>query len=102
LLIDAAKSVTADFVVADALGAALDNFDLSWSSGGPPPWAPLNLATPNGSGDVARSGAVGHNQGSYLRTSVTGPGWVSFWWKVSSEAGFDFLRFYLDAAPKPA
>ena len=27
---------------------------------------------------------------------VTGPGKVSFHWKVSSETGFDLLEFYLD------
>ncbi|HEV2211519.1 MAG TPA: immunoglobulin domain-containing protein, partial [Verrucomicrobiae bacterium] len=36
------------------------------------------------------------NQQSTLRTSVTGPGSISFWWKVSSQAGSDFLNFYLD------
>lgn len=53
-------------------------------------------------GDVAaQSGAIGNNQRSTLVTSITGPGMLSFWWKVSSEEGFDFLRFYLNSTTVP-
>ena len=45
---------------------------------------------------AAQSGAIGNNQQSILETGVGGPGRLTFWWKVSSEEGFDFLRFYLD------
>jgi hypothetical protein len=33
---------------------------------------------------------------SYVRTVVTGPGAVRFWWKVSSSPDQDFLRFRVD------
>ena len=29
---------------------------------------------------------------------MTGPGTISFWWKVSSESNYDFLRFYIGSA----
>jgi hypothetical protein len=47
-------------------------------------------------GDAARSGALGNNVQSSMETTVEGPGTVSFYWKVSSEADWDFLEFYID------
>ena len=49
-------------------------------------------------GDAARSGALGNNVQSSMQTTVTGPGTVSFYWKVSSEVDWDFLDFYIDGA----
>ncbi len=46
--------------------------------------------------DAARSGAIGNFGYSVLTTRVLGPGTVRFRWKVSSQAGFDFLRFSVD------
>ncbi|MFB0525079.1 MAG: hypothetical protein ACETVZ_06025, partial [Phycisphaerae bacterium] len=46
--------------------------------------------------DAAQSGNISHNQESWMQTTVQGPGTLSFWWKVSSEAGYDFLEFYVD------
>jgi hypothetical protein len=43
--------------------------------------------------DALRSGAIGDGQSSWVETTVNGPGSVTFWWKASSEAGFDPLRF---------
>ena len=37
-----------------------------------------------------------YGQESYLQTQVQGSGTVKFWWKVSSEQGFDYLEFWLD------
>jgi len=50
---------------------------------------------------AAQSGSVGHNQQSVLQTTVVGPGTLTFWWKVSSELGYDFLRFYIDTFYTP-
>lgn len=46
--------------------------------------------------DAAQSGEIKDNQTSVMQTTVTGPGTLNFWWKVSSEAGYDFLRFFID------
>jgi hypothetical protein len=46
--------------------------------------------------DAVRSGAIGDSGVSSLETSVTGPASVSFYWKVSSETNYDFLRVYVD------
>ncbi|MFZ2069999.1 MAG: hypothetical protein WAV32_00005, partial [Halobacteriota archaeon] len=43
-----------------------------------------------------QSGAISHNQDSWLETTVSGPGTLSFYWNVSSEKYFDRLEFYID------
>ncbi|MBW7989619.1 MAG: hypothetical protein FVQ84_06335 [Planctomycetes bacterium] len=47
-------------------------------------------------GDAAQSGNVEDNQESFLQMAVNGAGTMSFYWKVSSETGHDFLEFYID------
>ena len=47
---------------------------------------------------VVASGDIDHSQRSDLELSVSIPvaGEISFWRRVSSEASFDYLRFYID------
>lgn len=68
---------------------------LVWTTGGHAGWTPQTAVTHDGSA-AARSGAITHNQESWLQTTVTGPATVSWRWKVSSESGFDYLEFWLD------
>ena len=63
---------------------------MQWSTGGDGGWTAQTAVTHDGV-DAARSGAIGDNQTSSLDTTVTGPATLSFWWKVDSEANFDFL-----------
>ena len=35
--------------------------------------------------EALRSGAITHNETSWLETTISGPGRISFWWKTSSE-----------------
>jgi hypothetical protein len=51
---------------------------------------------------AAQSGLITDRQASSLQTTVTGPGNLSFWWKVSSEEWFDCLTFYLDGVQQAA
>ena len=62
------------------LSAAYINSKLNGSSD-------LNWVDALQSGDIADSGA------STLETTIEGPAWVSFWWKVSSESTWDPLVF---------
>ncbi len=72
------------------------DFDASpWMLGGTAPWVGQTAMTHDGV-DAGQSGDVNHNQNSTASTTVTGPGTLSFWWKVDSEASYDFLRFKLD------
>ncbi len=51
--------------------------------------------------DALRSGVIYDGQSSPLVTRVPGPGTLTFWWKVSCEAGGnDALRFLLDGVQK--
>ncbi len=75
------------------LGEAVNAPELIWTTGGNANWFFQEDVTRDGL--VAQSGAITHNQQSLMQTTVTGPGMISFWWKVSSEANWDFLRFYI-------
>ncbi|MDF9832029.1 hypothetical protein M2103_000233 [Ereboglobus sp. PH5-5] len=74
------------------LATALDN-NLVWTTGGSNIWRSQTITTHDGR-HAARSGIilgtsstnVNIGQNTWLQTTVTGPGIVSFWWKVSSEA----------------
>ncbi len=78
------------------LAEALDAPGLNWTTGGTAPWSGQTAISHDGV-DAARSGIISDNQDTWLQTTVTtGPGTLGFWWKVSSEAGYDYLEFYLD------
>ena len=83
-----------------SIGEAVDNTALTWSSGGDAHWFG-QTATSYYGGDAAQSGPIIEDiedQSTWVRTTVTGPGTLSFYWKVSSEANYDFLEFYIDNA----
>jgi M6 family metalloprotease-like protein len=72
---------------------ALDTTGITWTPSGNLPWFPQST-TSHDSVDAAQSGAISDSQSSSLETTLAGPGTLTFWWKVSSEAGYDYLRFY--------
>ena len=91
---DAAKNVTATFnqaATSIALAEALDNAVLNWQTGGDVGWRGVQLSDR----DAAQSGLIKDGQWSELSASLTGPGTLSFQWRVSSEADFDYLLFYV-------
>jgi hypothetical protein len=89
-------TATISVVQVDAsLAAALDDPNLVWITGGNGLWSGLSSTTHDGV-DAAESGFVFDSQESWLQTSANGPGTLTFWWKVSSESYFDWLRFHID------
>lgn len=82
-------------ITTDPLGEALDTVGLIWTTSGDLPWFSQTTTTQDGI-DAAQSGAIGHSQVSSMETTIVGPGTMTFWWKVSSETSYDFLRFYLN------
>ncbi|MEW6070826.1 MAG: hypothetical protein AB1485_09435, partial [Candidatus Thermoplasmatota archaeon] len=70
--------------------SAVDNTALTFTLGGNAYWYRVTDVYYYG-GDSARSGKISHNQQSWVQTTVTGPGTLKFYWKVSSEASYDFL-----------
>jgi hypothetical protein len=74
------------------LTEALDEPRLLWTTGGHAPWFAQSTVTHDAT-DAARSGAILDSQETWLQTTVTGPGHVAFWWKISSEMDYDVLQF---------
>ena len=98
VVMNAANSVTATFAIDTiALGVALDNTRLLWTTGGDVPFA-AQTATSYYGGSALQTGKIGNNQSTYLATTMTGPGTLSWYWNVSSEDGYDFFTVYLDGA----
>jgi alpha-tubulin suppressor-like RCC1 family protein len=79
------------------LGTALNATNLTWTSTGAAAWFGQTNTTHDGI-DAAQSGGIGNSQESILQTTYTTnrAGAYTFWWKISSEAFFDFLEFRLD------
>lgn len=69
--------------------------NLSFTSSGSANWTTDRSVykTPNVS---KKSGTISHSQSTSLKTTVTGPGTLSFFWKVSSETNYDKLCLYVD------
>jgi hypothetical protein len=70
-----------------------------WSSGGVAPWF---IDTIHYQGKYsARSGVIGNNSTSWLRVVMTAGtnDSISFYTKVSSEPGYDWLHFFIDSVP---
>ena len=80
------------------LAQALDTTNLVWTTSSyfssAPGWFSEVTNTQNGIA-AAQSGAISNSSDTYLETTVTGPGTLTFWWSVSSEEYFDFLSFYI-------
>lgn len=92
---DAAQYAEAVFVEL-TLAEVVDCDSLNWSTGGAAEWGALVGDTSDGE-DAACSGSVeGNSTNSWIKTSVYGSGTLSFYWKVSSEADYDWLRFTVD------
>jgi len=70
-----------------------------WQTGGTQPWL-ITDVTPYEGSYCARSGDINDNQESWISLTydVYSPEDISFWYRVSSEANYDFLTFYIDNA----
>ena len=83
-------------------GLAIENFEtgdfneFDWTFDGDADWIIDTLAQEGTY--AARSGSIGNNSTSSLEITlqVTADSEISFWKKVSSEANYDYLRFYID------
>ena len=83
-------------IVADLIAAAVNKeCNLSFTAGGNGPWLFQSATTYDGV-SAAQSAAITHNQSSQMQTTVSGAGTLTFWWRVSSQASNDYLRFYID------
>jgi len=74
-----------------------DFASFEWEMTGPLPWT-ISSASPYQGLYCAKSGAISHGDSSQMAVTleVTEPGTISFAYRVSSESGWDYLRFYID------
>jgi len=86
---------SAEYGSSGGLDEALGAPSLTMALGGAASWRQQTEVFRIGQ-NAGRSGAISHNQESWMETVVSGPGTFSFWWKVSSEENFDFLEFYIN------
>ncbi|MFH1748868.1 MAG: M14 family zinc carboxypeptidase [Planctomycetota bacterium] len=79
-------------------GTATDGFedgslDEAYTTGGDADWYVTGGA--HSGTFAARAGDISHNQTSWMTRTVSG-GLFYFWYKVSSEANYDYFNFYID------
>ncbi len=90
---------TIGLIVEDWETGDMSQFD--WTTGGNSNWA-VTTNNPYEGSYCIKSGAIGNNQSNYLslQYEVFGVDSISFWYKVSSEANYDYLTFYIDNVQK--
>jgi hypothetical protein len=69
--------------------------DLTFSFGGASPWSVQALVSRDGI--AYQSGSLGANQSSIMETTLSGPGALKFWWKVSAPSYQIPLSFSIDS-----
>ena len=100
--IDFQGDMTLDFTLPELMAEDFETGDFlmyEWVMGGDADWV-IDDVNPYEGSYSARSGNVGDNQNSVLEVTVevTAASDISFWYKVSSESNYDYLRFYVDGA----
>jgi hypothetical protein len=81
--------------VADPIAEAVDDTSLTFTLSGNGNWYYQTTTTYYG-GDAAQSADISNNQSTTMETTISGKTSVKFYWKVSSEANYDYLKFYID------
>jgi hypothetical protein len=78
--------------------------ELTWSTGGDDSWQTASDFAYNGSYAAKAPVSISDSESSYLEITLVAhsTGNVSFWFKVSSEEDYDFLRFKIDGIQKIA
>lgn len=97
-----AYSADKDFIV--KVGLVLEDFEtgdfsaFDWTSGGNLPWTITDTEVYEGT-YAAKSGGISDSQSTQmlLTYDVSVDDSISFFRKVSSESGYDFMRFYIDS-----
>ena len=86
---------TIGLIVEDWETGDMSQFD--WTTGGNSNWA-VSQQTPYEGTYCIKSGDINDNQSNWLSLEyeVFSSDSISFWFKVSSESNYDFLKFYID------
>ena len=88
-----------DFQLQESIAWSFESgsFEPQWSFGGNAPWS-ITTENPHDGAYCSQSGNIGDNQNSEMEITLelTSGGDVSFYRKVSSESGYDYLEFYIN------
>lgn len=86
---------TVGLQVEDWETAGFDQYE--WETSGEAPWS-ITSTNPYEGDHCAGSGTISHNQSSdmFMEADVLNNDSISFYYKVSSEGNYDFLRFSID------
>ena len=62
-----------------------------------------SMVMPHGGAFTGECGNIADNQSSTIEVNLnfTAAGSVNFWFRTSTESGWDFLRFYIDGVQQP-
>jgi subtilisin family serine protease len=98
--------MTQDFVLPELYQEDFESGDFvvwPWVMGGNADWT-IDASSPYEGAYSARSGSITHNQSSTmsLTLELAEAGNVTFWYSVSSESNYDYLRFSIDGAQRAA
>jgi len=98
--VDFQGATTLDFVLPELVAEDFESGGFlmyPWEMGGNAPWT-ITGTNPHEGTFSARSGVIGHSQRSDLQVTVEviAADDIKFWYRVSSETNYDFLRFYVD------
>ena len=89
------KGSSPDITINDDRDEDFEDGSFELATGGDADWMVTDSDSNSGDGSVV-SGNIGHSQESWLEMNLTGPGTISFYWKVSSEDGSDRLALYFN------
>jgi hypothetical protein len=78
-----------------SLANALDSGKLIFNTSGEGDWASQKTVSYY-DGDAAQSPFIAHKQSASMETAIADHQSIKFYWKVSSENGYDLLQFYID------
>ena len=80
----------------DQIAEAVDITGQTFSLSGTYNWASTTSQSYYGGDSAVSPAALSDNQDSIMETTISGVTSVKFYWKVSSETNYDYLRFYID------
>lgn len=94
------RAMTFIIAAGTALADATETTSFAWTiPAGYAGWF-IQSGTTHDTVDAAQSAPIGDSSSAAMETQVSGPGTLSFWWRVNSE-NFDFVRFLVDGIEQP-
>ncbi|HWH67822.1 MAG TPA: M6 family metalloprotease domain-containing protein, partial [Candidatus Sulfotelmatobacter sp.] len=94
------STATLTVIATVPLPVALNNTNQTWTTDSSTPWYGQTNLSHDGTA-AGRSYKIGHGQQTTFSTFVTGPGKLTFWWKVSSQTNADILTFLAASGSQP-